>query len=313
MFCRLILGACCFSAALSVFGDARMAVAEMLARSRIGIGVDREKNRYVFVGAAERKVQDPAHDDSFMTNRNKLFALAEMEGKRQILNARKAQVRAWEGNSISEGGEGGVEETRSVFTLLSQAKMNGMTAIASAESWDASTKVYQVAVAVSWSVKLADVGIRAANKGLPTEEIHGESPEWRKWAKKVRLANVLGGRYFTGDDGVRRFVGIGAADIEGKSGLRLKMSMRLAQSHALKNLAYAVYADRVSEETAESALRIVESGKMSDSQAWETYSNMFSQKIAGKIVRGNEVYSTEVEHTITGRKMYISVYGVAIK
>lgn len=307
---RVFLAIVCLFASTAARADARAAVVDILAKSGIKFGLDKSAQRYVFIGTCSRRVTDPANDGAFMINRNKMFIVAELNAKRDILNARRAEVTMSDANKIQDAEKGGCEETRAIYKLISRGELNGMTDLCSAESWDGDTKEYQIAVAVSWSAKLSAVAMKVEHRDLPHGTVVTDSPSWEVWAKKQNLETTIGTRQFVDSRGRRYFAGIGAADIDGKRGVLFKKGMRLANAYALRNLAYAVYVDAVSIEVAESVLRVIERDGLSDSEAWETYTNQFMQKIANKIVRGHEVYSCEKIHPITGRQMYVSVYGI---
>ena len=146
---------------------------------------------------------------------------------------------------------------------------------------------------------------------LPPDNLAKDDGEWLKWVESVQIASVIGSRRFKDQLGKFRYVGVGAADIQGKSGMALKNAMRIAQMSAKENLSFAIYSEMVSCDMASSVLEDIAAGSLRIEDAWETFDKRVIRLCKGKIVRGHEVYSSaEIVHPITGRKLFVSVYGI---
>lgn len=291
--------------------NAVTAVRAILRESGTKVGIDAERKRYVFIGSCEREMDNPADDRKFLETREECALVAEIRARREMIKARRQVVSARDAaRSMADESAAGIS-IASYYECLANEEMNGTTVLCSSESWDQTTKRYQVAVAVAWSEKLA-----AADKApaLGTEDFReggGDDPEWLAWAKLMDFAKVFGTRTFKGTDGVRRFVGIGFSDIEGKTGAQLRGAYRIAQVRAQRNLAFLVRLDVVSKEILASLVQEVSSGNLTESAAWEKYESLAIAKCRGQAVRGHEVYEADVRHPLSGRLMHVSVCGLA--
>jgi len=291
--------------------DAKQEVAAILARSGVRIGVDSANSRYVFIGVAERKIADPANAPDFMKEREACSCLAELRAKRDLMKARMVRVTIKDTAAVVGDGENTGIQMESLCKFIAEDKKHGSVTLCSAESWDPDSQRYQVAVAVAWSAKLEEQGALLKAAAMPNDDLTEDDPAWGKWAKSVRLESVLGSRQFKDENGNRRYVGVGAKDVDGLMGLKLKSAMRVAQMYAIRNLAFSVYSDSVSRDVAKSVLRQIQQGAITQSDAWESYESEVKRRCDSLILRGHRVYETdELRHPITGHKLYIVVYGI---
>lgn len=147
----------------------------------------------------------------------------------------------------------------------------------------------------------------AAKPGSAQTEDGGPSPEWKAWADKQDFAFVFGPRTFVDSKGVRRYVGIGVADVEGKQGAALVSAMRLARVKASRNLLFSTFSDLEATEFVEQTLTTrdgVLEGLDNDVR------NRIAQRCNSKHLFDDEVYTVTVNHPLTGRAMFVSVAGV---
>lgn len=170
--------------------------------------------------------------------------------------------------------------------------------------------ILSTAVAVVWSSKL-ETDERIARFSPPeafpaAPDFRQPSPEWGNWFQRQDAGHAQGFRSFRDSEGIRRFAGIGTADIEGKTGGELAAAMAEARKMASANLAYALFwsvefprdsfkADYPSPYTI-SSLRTLLRERMDQ-----------SRRIA---LNDAEVFSTTVVHPLTGRQLYVSVAGI---
>ncbi len=274
----------------------------------IEIGIDTEKERYVFVGSCERDISDPLSEKNFLLIRAECAKIAELHAKSEIMQARQTTISASVSTGVQSCGNVTRKYTASIFKAVAADRQSGATVLTSAESWDG--KRFQVAVAVGWSKKLEEAGMRLQSATLPTGDSVEDDEEWKKWADSVNLPMALGSRQFKDSQGRRRYVGIGVSDITGKSGVQLKEAMNLAKMAAKENLAFALYSESVSHRVAESIVQEIDAGDLSEEDAWETFTSRVMRTCKGKILRGHEVYCTEAIYPLTGSTIYISVYGI---
>lgn len=310
-FLLLFAGVIEASSLYAVGNGAVMEVKAILKRSGIKLGVDRDRDRYVFIGTCEKEVADPANNEKFSEVRDDCAKIAELAAKRDLMKAR--YIKATLHDSVEAGSVDGkaVVFTKSLCKYVSEASHTGSTVLCSAESWDDESKVYQVAVAVAWSKKLEESGTKHLQATMPTGDAVDDDPEWERWVKSVNLASVFGSRQFLDSSGARRYVGIGSMEIDGKRGKALKDAYTVAKRRAVSNLAFAVYSDAVSVDVAKTVLAQMQEGKLEETDAWESFTSEVLRKCKNKIVRGHEVYDSEdFVNPISGKSIYITVYGI---
>ena len=138
-----------------------------------------------------------------------------------------------------------------------------------------------------------------------------EADEWSAWAATHDFASSGTTASFTGSDGVRRWVGIGLADIEGKTGISLAAAQRSARQAAGAELAYALFGEAEAQSVAR-RLKEASSDGAGTSETFSTqeFENSVTLSVKAKTVRDAEVYTTTVVHPLTGRKLFVSVAGI---
>lgn len=309
---KIVVLAACTALAPNVFAQdgAIKEVRAVLKRSEIKVGVDREKMRYVFIGSCDVKVTDPASDPKFHHKRSSCAKIAELRAKRDLMKARSVKVTLADSTESISDGDRSIILTKSLCKFIAEDQHTGSTVLCSAESWDDQTGQYQVAVAVAWSQKLeADGGRVQVQTADPTFD--DEDPEWERWVKSVNIESVFGSRQFKDSRGFRRYVGIGSADIDGKRGKALKDAYTVAKLTAKEHLAFALYSESESRDVAKTVLAQIQTGAIEETDAWERFESEVIRRCKGKVLRADMVYdSDELKNPITGRPMFVTVYGV---
>ncbi len=289
-------------------GGAERDIRERLARSGITIGADAESGRYVFIGTCNRILAAPSSDPRFLKTRQECAAVAELTAKRDILCAIRKRINARNEVTLLADGGGAVRMTTSVFEVLSENKLSGASVIASAESWDEETGLYQVAVAVAWTKALLAAAVDATPREVVDEEI--DQAEYDRWAGSLDFSVAMGMRQFIDSAGNRRFVGIGCADIEGKSGQQLANAYTVAKTKAMECLAIGLYGDTEMQSFAKTIMAEREgSSEELSVEAWESFVSRVVTRCK-KGVRGREVLAKTVVHPITGRRMRVCVFAM---
>lgn len=297
------------SVALAAPQGAEARVRGILAQSGIKCGVDATNGRYVFVGTCEREIADPVASKTFMRTRSESAAVAELTAKRDILVAFKPSFSGEDSDVVRADATGSRRITTSVFKTLASENLEGASVLCSAESWDAATGLYQIAVAVAWSKKLLSEAVNAVPPGAPRPDAE-EQAEWDAWVEKQDFSATLGGRQFKDSRGVRRFVGIGCVDVEGKIGAAYNAARIVAETEARASLALALYGDSEMKNEAVQQMSMTENDGVVSTEAWEKFASSIRLRCKAKQIKGNVVHRTEVVHPITGRRMLVVVFGM---
>lgn len=291
-------------------GGAESLVRERLAAKNIAVGADVATGRYVFIGMCPREMSDPVAEPKFPRLRRECAEVAELAAKRDILCAYRMRVNAHDEVSFHSDGETSERTTASVMEVLSEESLSGASVVASAESWDAATGLYQVAVAVAWTKKLVAAAVDSTPPTAPVSEEEDQA-EWDRWLEGIDLSIALGMRQFVDSRGLRRFAGIGCADVEGKAGAALNAARIVAETEAKASLALGLYGDSEMQSVATKTMveRESSSGELS-ADAWATFVGKIRARCRNKQLRGRVVRSETVVHPVTGRHMLVCVYGM---
>ncbi len=245
-----------------------------------------------------------------MRLRAECAAVAELSAKRDILVAFRPTYSGKDTDVIKSDNSGISRITTSIFETLASEKLEGASVLCSAESWDAATGLYQVAVAVAWSKKLVSAAVDAIPPSGPASPDEDQK-EWDNWLGTVDLSVALGMRQFVDSHGARRFAGIGAADAEGKTGAALNAARIVAETEARASLALGLYGDTEMRSLAISALRETKSkDEPLTVDAWESFTGRVRAQCRNRQIRGRTVHYVKVDHPVTGRQMIVCVYGM---
>ena len=311
--CTTVLAAVvlCFSVA-SVFAEsAKSIVKRDLASIGVSVGFDRDRNRHVAIGVAESDVAGSTLPAHLLSVREGLYKRALFRAKQSVLEEVAADMTADDGISDRFNADESSEMvSRSAMLMQAGGLYCGFLPLASAESLEKGR--YQVAIAVGWSEKSErDAQRSLSSNALVPEDEELPSPAWKEWASDKDFAFIVGGWPFVDSAGIRRFVGVGVVDAEGKSGTSMVAAMRLARSKATQALAYALYGDIESSKLAEQlGVRREDADGDAVELTIESFVNRISQAVKNKAFRDTEVYTTTVVHPVTGRKLFVSVAGI---
>lgn len=276
-------------------------VRHALQEKGIRVGYDSDHDIIVNCGVAHTEV--PSISGDFENQRAQSFFLAEAEARTSIMRSIN-----W---GLLDGG-GSIERVSTPSGTKSIEHIAfvpyGYQVLEVAETLE--NGILSTAVAVLWSSKL-EKDERFARFSPPeafpaVPDSRQPSPEWSSWFQRQDAGHAQGFRSFRDSEGIRRFAGIGTADIEGKTGGELAAAMAEARKMASANLAYALFgsvefprdsfkADYPSPYTI-SSLRTLLRERMDQ-----------SRRIA---LNDAEVFSTTVVHPLTGRQLYVSVAGI---
>lgn len=291
------------------------------AKEKVAMALDKTfgKNKWK-VKTSSRKIalvdvpfemSNPAQREDFFTVRDLLMKRALLLAKVQIAESISADADAEEEFEASAG-----EKVDSKFVsglkLATEdpTAIFGMTVLSQAESWE--NGVYHIALAVVWSENLKNGAAAFLTNAKPQSgaDDAGAADYMADWVTKQSLATICGPRQVITPDGERHFIGIAAREIGSNSEVS-QANIRLAQLSAIQSLLFSLYADVTFQDAAKETLELVSAGGvngMTKGKAIETLERSVSAK-AKKVLRGlDEIYSDEVVHPISQRKMYVSVY-----
>ena len=301
-------------ASLQAHADARALAEQIVTMSGLTLGYDEDAGTFVFIGTSQRSVADISDSRAVMKLREDETKVGMLKAKAEILKCLVREVSATSVAKLATSNEGTITETSSVVEILSHLVLHGFQTICTAESYD--NGVFQVAVAIGWSEK-SEKAARAAllGKTSPSDsEIPPGSPsEWKLWAEKQDFSAMVVSRSFEDSHGIRRYVGIGFSDIDGKTGAALKSAMTLAFTKAKQNLLYALHSDAEARTLAAQFIKTRTTNDDSDmTETFRSSSRRISQECKSMILPkcGEPVFETTAIHPITGRNIYVSLVGV---
>lgn len=307
MFVRhLILALVLAATAFRCVADAENDVEGRLKEAGLEVGYDEAKQRYVAIGTASRELPDLSRA-LFDKARNDLWKIAALNARRDLMYLLDVRVKAEDSVKAAVKSDLSVNEIRTVIEQFAKMRLSGCKVLCTAESYDESSRVYKVAVAVGWSRKASTT---AAETACREWENVDDDAHYVAWCEKNDLSAMLGSRDFTDSDGRRRYVGIGAVDIDGLKELPLARAMKKSEMKAKENLVFAVSVDAAAHDVAQRFVREISDKEVEARQVWERFANEALAECKAVLRNQKEVYATTVRNPVTNRKMYVSVYGV---
>jgi hypothetical protein len=208
--------------------------------------------------------------------------------------------------------EGSVTRSfKSKISKLAKMPLFGSSCIYQTESWDASSEQYQVSVALVWSVGL-EKATRAIIQG---QEVVLDAPKkgvtLDLWLKGQDLGAMVGPRTFMDDKGNRHFLGIAARPVVPQAS-RMERNRDIARLQADGMTVLSLRADVEVAKTAETMAQTVVTGdQKEEEQSMDSMSKKIQAKIEGQNINGlSRIYETEVNHTLTGIKMLVTISGI---
>lgn len=296
------------SAAVSLCADVVESVEWFLAEHGMVFGYDAGTDTCVFIGTAVRDIDVPVSSPAFLSARNKMVRVAELEAKAEIMQLVSSKMSGERETRLAAGDEAFSLTARSLVSVFSGVPLHGCETVCVRE--EMGEKGFRVAVAVKWSAA-QESEARAAKQGNVDLSRLSERDEWSAWAASFDFARAGSTASFTGSDGIRRWVGIGYADIEEKHGAQIAAAMRVARETATAELAYSLFGDTAARAVARRILNSFAdgNGRTMDMTA-EEFESQISQAVHLRAVRATEVYTTAVIHPLTRRKLFVSVVGM---
>lgn len=288
------------------FADAERDVARRLEVAGLATGYDETKRRFVVVGIAERNLPDlsPA---AFDKARNDLWKIAMLNARRDLMYLLDIRVRAKDSAKTVVRTDLTVNEIRTVIEQFAKVELHGCKVLCSAESYDEFSHAYQVAMAIGWSEKVSNAAAETSDMGWTDVD---DKDRYVGWCKENDLSSMIGSRDFTDSDGRRRYVGIGAVDVDGLRGRPLAMAMRKAEMKAWETLTYALSVDASAHDVAQRFLHEISVGGMESRQIWAKFVNEVLVRHSGYHRNLKTVYAATVLNPITNRPMHVVVCGV---
>ena len=285
-------------------------------------GWDRKKKRCIQVSSEQFDCEDPAKAQNVMVQRDMAVKRAVLMAKNEIIQSIKTEVdavdivSAMSTPTMTQAAENEllqrVQKMKQISAAEFRAEMPlfGATCVRQTESWNKGK--YQVAVALVWSPALerSARAVITGNKVVCKPKEDGKSIE--DWLESVNPAFMSGPIQFVDSNGTRWFLGVsaGAAD-EDLDSLTLRLNRRTADLSAKQMLAFSLWGDVKSSEAIrqELATKTLEGKSSTEVARW--LESKISQSVKGLPLRGmSQLYGEEVEHPITGGRIYVSIYGI---
>ena len=289
--------------------DAESLVLEKLELAGLETGYDEDLHRFVVMGTAEKHIETLSTSSLYDKTRNDLGKIAALNARRELMYMLALQVRAKDSVNARYTRNGSLAEIRMVIEHFASMRLSGCKTLCSAESYDRNTGAYQVAVAIGWSRKVALAAINTCASDWVRID---DEAVYEAWCKKNDLSAMIGSRDFTDDKGVRRYVGIGASDIDGLRGVSLSMAIKKSAMKAKDNLVMSLAVDSAAHDVAQRFIREFSNGGIEGRDLWERFSvEVFAR--CNMELRNHKVIDVDspiVTNPATGRKMYVSVVGI---
>ncbi len=265
-------------------------------------GADWSDRTEAFADALIKKLNssyDKSQIDDEKTKKAKALALAlaELKQKEKTLRDKAMKLR---GSSRTE--------TSSSIAAMAQMPLYGIMILATEESWDPDTKIYEVGVLTVWSQK-HEMRTRAMLTGeIGDAGLAGNDKELRRWLKRQNLANMIGGSNFTDSNGVRWIVGAAMSEIRGNNKKSAKGKAKLLSQ---KEVAMTLFSEIESHELYQSASKentVDALANKTEMQMVESYAKAMRQSFKDRNVAGVFfIKSKTMKHPFTGKKIYVAV------
>lgn len=273
-----------------------------------GIKISQNKDRIIQVVEVQMYTpDDPAKDPKFFLKRDQLGKLLILKMKGQIAASVGSVVSA-EDKARLFGGEG-TNSTISVtskFESVAKWPLFGVTVIAQAESWNG--KYFTMAAAAVWSKVLH----RAAKATLLGEDLKVSAGKMTvdQWLDERDLALMCGPRQLVDPEGNRVFLGIAAREI-GRGAATDMINREAAKTSAMSYLTFSLFADVEQRLAYNAAAQYSQNGEDEAADATDKMDLKLAQRVDERVIPGaSEVKSVEVEHPLSGKKVYVSVYSL---
>ena len=267
-----------------VIETARDEVRNVLKGMGVDLGYDSHYGLVTAMATVSQAVSDPSSNGSFARIRSACLVKALEQARHSLLTTIAIDTDIDIGSEIERalGAPNAPSDDGSISRSIS-GTLAGATVVASSESW--LNGKYEVAVAAVFSKKLmSEMTDRLAGKakenGMPGKQTLQE------WLDGLDCSLMQGPRSFLDSDGVRHYLGFGAADADSPA------APSIARAEATKFALFSFPARITASQT------FNKDGKVEDK-----YSEVL--ETAPRATR--DVFSTEIVHPISGRKMAVVV------
>lgn len=297
-----------FFQATALRGGVVESVEVFLDEHRMPFGYDATAHSCIFIGKAKGDLHAPLDSPEFLAARNKLIRVAEREAKAEIMRVVSSSLSATRARTLEAGGDAFSAASGSLVSLFANTPLRGCETLCVRE--EKATDSIQVAVAMKWSSAMEREAASALEGSVDFSGISTED-EWQKWAERFDFVHAGCSASFVGSDGIRRWVGIGVADIEGKRGASAVAAMQVARLKATAELAYALFGETEAQAVARRYLTENASGASpARAVTSQEFESQIIQTVKSKRLLAAEVYTTTVVHPLTGRELFVSVVGI---
>ena len=287
-------------------------------------GWDAAKKRFIRVEMAQFDCEDPAKVQNVMVQRDMAAKRAVLQAKTEIIEFVKTELDAADIVEMMGAEAPGVSpeakdelvarvqklKQSSSAEFRAEMPLFGATCVRQTESWNRGK--YQIAIAMVWSPALE----RSARAVLTGEKVvckpkpNGKSIE--DWLESINPAFMSGPIQHVDANGTRWFLGVsaGAAD-EDLDAMTMRTNRRIADLSAKQMLAFSLWGDVKACEAMRQELTATTFKGKTTAEVAQWLETKVSQSIKSLPVRGmSQLLSEEVEHPVTGGRIYVSVYGI---
>ena len=305
------------------FGDAEDAARAFLKEKGLQEGYDAKRERFVLVGVSFRDVNDINAPDIFDL-REQMVLEALDQAREDIIKSIDSELLEkvfgkYENelmNAAKIDEEGGVDvsfvpvrkiniDIRSQFLLL------GCTLLRTEESYDEETKLYEVAVVVTWDTRREQSAANAIDGKGNIPSLDEDKSVWSTFVSRSDFSHRFGPLQFIDSNGNYHFVGVGFSDVDGKADDEREKAKDEARKSAEQSLACSLWSERVWFDCANRML------KDSKDVAWgsETFEDDFSAQVqtichSKSIARHETLFEGNIVRPLTGRQTYVCVVGI---
>ena len=276
-------------------------VEETLKKS--GIEVVNDKSRIIQIIKVDMPTTtDPANDKKFFVKRDMMAKLLVLRMKGAMAASIGQVYDATEQARIFTDDNEALTSVTNDTSAVAKWPLFGVTMLTQAESWDG--KTYSIAGAAVWS----EVLHKAAKAILLGEEMKCGVGSLTKeeWLANRDLSLMCGPRQLLDKDGNRVYLGIAAREI-GINPARDMGNREAAKASAQSYLVFSLYGDVEQRLGQSAAISIGEN----DVEANEAVDLKLSQLVEKREVAGvREIKSFEIDHELSGKKIYVSVFSL---
>jgi len=256
--------------------------------------------------AAIKKLDSQYSAESIDTKKKEAFIKVKAEYELAQQQYEKLLARA------EEMKERVVSAKSSTAEKVSAMPLFGATVIQQAESFVDGK--YQVAVLMAWSMALEESAraiVTGADVALAPRP---GAKKMQKWLYEQDLASMIGPRNYIDANGDRWFLGIAAFDYDDTlTSFQREVNKGQAELFAGQMAQFSLMADVEMRKKAEIVLeqRMKGIGEKTEDLVADSLASTIMEEIKEKHFPGlGERRATSVKHPITGRKIWVSVYGI---